>query len=211
MQLMPVVKPLLDAAGIEHMTIATYQAVSGTGQKAIDGLRRETATALAGESGEPQVYPHQIAFNALPVAGSFAGDDGYTDEELKLVHESRKILSLPTLRVSAMCVRVPVITSHSEAVWLETRDPLTPEQARDILQEAPGVVVLDDPGTHTYPTAIQAAGSDEVYVGRLRRDLGVPNGLAFWVVSDNLRKGAATNAVQIAELLVRSGLLGRRD
>jgi aspartate-semialdehyde dehydrogenase len=211
MQLMPVVKPLLDAAGIEHMTIATYQAVSGTGQKAIDGLRRETATALAGESGEPQVYPHQIAFNALPVAGSFAGDDGYTDEELKLVHESRKILSLPTLRVSAMCVRVPVITSHSEAVWLETRDPLTPEQARDILQEAPGVVVLDDPGTHTYPTAIQAAGSDEVYVGRLRRDLGVPNGLAFWVVSDNLRKGAATNAVQIAELLVRDGLLGRRD
>jgi aspartate-semialdehyde dehydrogenase len=209
MQLMPVVKPILDAAGIVHMTVATYQAVSGTGQSAIDGLQAEVAAAVAGEEPSARVYPHPIAFNALPVAGSFAGDDGYTDEELKLVYESRKILSVPDLRVSAMCVRVPVVSGHSEAVWVETREPLGPGDARALLREAPGVVVVDDPANNGYPTALQAAGTDDVYVGRIRRDLGVPNGLAFWVVSDNLRKGAATNAVQIAEILVRDGLLGR--
>jgi aspartate-semialdehyde dehydrogenase len=209
MQLMPVVKPILDEAGIEHMTIATYQAVSGTGQKAIDGLLEETQQALSGDPGEATVYPHRIAFNAIPVAGSFAGDDGYTDEELKLVNESRKILGVPDLRISATCVRVPVVTSHSEAVWVETRRPLSPEALRDLLAERPGITVVDDPPNHGYPTALDAAGSDDVYVGRIRRDLGTPNGLAFWVVSDNLRKGAATNAVEIAELLVRDRLLVR--
>jgi aspartate-semialdehyde dehydrogenase len=210
MQLMPVLRPIRDAVGLEHVTIATYQAVSGTGQHAIDGLLAESARALAGDDVAPAVYPHPIAFNAIPVAGSFAGDDGYTDEELKLVNESRKILELPDLRVSATCVRVPVVTSHSEAVWVQTRAPLAPDELRELLAGEPGVEVVDDPAGHAYPTALQAAGSDAVYVGRIRRDLGTENGLAFWVVSDNLRKGAATNAVQIAELLVRDGLLGAR-
>jgi len=207
MQLMPVLKPILDAAGIEHVTVATYQAVSGTGQKAIDGLRAEARAALAGEELLAGTYAHPIAFNAIPLAGAFAGDDGYSDEELKLVHESRKILGVPDLRISATCVRVPVETGHSEAVWVETRSPLGPDELRDLLAAAPGVVVIDDPARHAYPTPLSAAGSDEVFVGRIRRDLGTPNGLAFWVVSDNLRKGAATNTVQIAELLVRDGLL----
>jgi aspartate-semialdehyde dehydrogenase len=209
MQLMPVAKVILDTAGIERLTIATYQSVSGTGQSAIDGLLREASQALAGEPVSAGVYPHQIAFNVIPAAGSFTGDDGYTDEELKLVNETRKILSVPHLRVSATCVRVPVVTSHSEAVWVETRDPLSPAELRDLLAARPGITVLDDPATHTYPTAVEATGSDEVFVGRIRRDLGCDQGLAFWVVSDNLRKGAATNAVQIAELLVRDRLLAR--
>src|SRR5262249_7208390 len=129
-------------------------------------------------------------------------------EELKLVNESRKILGLPDLQVSSTCVRVPVVTSHSEAVWVQTRDEITPERARTVLRAAPGVVVVDDPATHSYPTALDAAGPDAVFVGRIRRDLGRERSLALWIVSDNLRKGAATNAVQIAELLVRDGLLG---
>ena len=209
MQLMPVLGPIRDAVGLEHVTVSTYQAVSGTGQSAIDGLRGEVSATLADGSAAAAVYPHPIAFNVLPMAGAFAGDDGYTDEELKLVNESRKILELPELRVSATCVRVPVVTGHSEAVWVETREPLSPDALRDLLADAPGVVVRDEPSAHVYPTPLAAAGSDEVYVGRIRRDLGVPNGLAFWVVSDNLRKGAATNTVQIAELLVREGLLAR--
>jgi aspartate-semialdehyde dehydrogenase len=210
MQLAPVLKAILDAAGLERVTVATYQSVSGTGQAAIDGLLSESGRALAGDAARAEVYARPIAFNVLPVAGSFSGDDGYTDEELKLVHESRKILDLPDLRVSVMCVRVPVVTGHSEAVWVETRDPLGPAELRDILLDRPGIVVIDDPATMAYPTALDAAGSDEVFVGRIRRDIGCENGLAFWVVSDNLRKGAATNAVQIAELLVRDGLLASR-
>ncbi len=210
MGLAPVLKAVLDAAGLERVTVATYQAVSGTGQAAVDGLLRETSRALAGDPARAEVYPQPIAFNVLPVAGSFSGDDGYTDEELKLVHESRKILELPDLRVSVACVRVPVVTGHSEAVWVETRDPLSPDDLRDLLLDRPGIIVLDDPADYSYPTALAAAGSDDVYVGRIRRDLGCENGLAFWVVSDNLRKGAATNAVQIAELLVRDGLRATR-
>jgi aspartate-semialdehyde dehydrogenase len=209
MQLMPVLKPILDTVGIERVVISTYQAVSGTGQSAIDGLLDETEASLGANAPEPAVYPHRIAFNVIPMAGSFSGDDGYTDEELKLVNESRKILGAPDLRVSATCVRVPVVTGHSEAVWVETRDPLGPEGLRDLLMQREGIVVIDDPAAHGYPTPLAAAGSDDVFVGRIRRDLGTDNGLAFWVVSDNLRKGAATNAVQIAELLVRDGLLTR--
>jgi aspartate-semialdehyde dehydrogenase len=208
MQLMPVLKPILDTVGIERVTISTYQSVSGTGQSAIDGLRAEASQSLTGDAVAPAVYPHRIAFNVIP-AGSFSGDDGYTDEELKLVNETRKILSAPHLRISVTCVRVPVVTGHSEAVWIETTRPMSPARLRDLLMEREGIVVVDDPASHAYPTPLDAAGSDDVFVGRIRRDLGCENGLALWVVSDNLRKGAATNAVQIAELLVRDGLLAR--
>jgi aspartate-semialdehyde dehydrogenase len=211
MQLVPVLKPLHDAAGLEHVTVSTYQAVSGTGQKAIDALLREAGARLAGEPATAEVYPHPIAFNALPFAGAWQGDEGYTDEELKLVNESRKILELPDLAVSATCVRVPVVTCHSEAVWVELRRELAPERVRELLRSAPGVVVVDDPAADAYPTPLAAAGRDEVFVGRIRRDLGRPRSLALWIVSDNLRKGAATNAVQIAELALREGLLGERS
>ena len=207
MQLMPVLFVLHRRSPLEHVTVATYQSVSGTGQKAIDALRAESAAVLAGEEPPAGVYPHRIAFNALPFAGSLSGDDGYTDEELKLVNESRKILELPELRVSATCVRVPVMNSHSEAVWVRTREPIAPEEARALLAAEDGITVVDDPAANAYPMAIDADGQDGVLVGRIRRDLGDPNALALWVVADNLRKGAATNAVQIAELLVRESLL----
>jgi aspartate-semialdehyde dehydrogenase len=207
MQLMPVLAALGRRSPLEHVTIATYQSVSGTGQKAIDALRDQSAAVLAGEQPPAGVYPHRIAFNVIPFAGSLQGDDGYTDEELKLVNESRKILELPDLRISAMCVRVPVVTSHSEAVWVRTREPIAPDEARALLAAEPGITVIDDPAADAYPMAIDAEGQDGVLVGRIRRDLGDPNALALWVVADNLRKGAATNAVEIAELLVRESLL----
>jgi aspartate-semialdehyde dehydrogenase len=207
MQLMPVLAALHRRSPLEHVTVATYQSVSGTGQKAIDALRAESAAVLAGEEPAAGVYAHRIAFNVIPFAGALSGDDGYTDEELKLVNESRKILELPELRVSATCVRVPVVTSHSEAVWVRTREPIAPDEARALLAAEDGVTVVDDPTAHAYPMAIDAEGRDDVFVGRIRRDLGDPNALALWVVSDNLRKGAATNAVQIAQLLVRDRLL----
>ena len=205
MQLMPILRPVRDAVGLERITVATYQAVSGTGQSAIDALREEAADVLAGnDDPTARQYPKPIAFDVLPVAGSFSGDQGYTDEELKLVHESRKILELPDLRVSATCTRVPVINGHSEAVWLETREPLSALAFRAMLDAEAGITVLDDPDTMTYPTARQATGRDGVLVGRIREDLGSPNGLACFVVADNLRKGAASNAVDIAELLLNS-------
>jgi aspartate-semialdehyde dehydrogenase len=207
MQLAPVLAVLHRRSPLEHVTVATYQSVSGTGQKAVDALRAETAAVLAGEDAPAGVYAHRIAFNALPFAGALAGDDDYTDEELKLVNESRKILELPDLRVSATCVRVPVLNSHSEAVWVRTQEPISPAEARALLAAEDGITVVDDPEAHEYPMAIAADGSDEVLVGRIRRDLGDPNGLALWVVADNLRKGAATNAVQIAELILRDRLL----
>jgi aspartate-semialdehyde dehydrogenase len=207
MQLMPVLRAIRDEAGLEHVTVSTYQSVSGTGQKAIEALQQETRRSLAGDPPQATVYAAPIAFNVVPLAGSYSGDDGYTDEELKLVNETRKILELPELRVSATCVRVPVVTSHSEAVWVETQRPLGPDALRELLAEVPGIRVVDDPSTNAVPTALDAAGNDDVWVGRIRRDLGTPNGVAFWVVSDNLRKGAATNAVEIAEVLVRDGLL----
>ena len=205
MQLMPVLRPVRDAVGLERITVATYQAVSGTGQSAIEALRAESADVLAGDDApEPRQYPKPIAFDVLPVAGSFSGDQGYTDEELKLVHESRKILELPDLRVSATCTRVPVLNGHSEAVWIETREPLSPQAFRALLDAEAGITVLDDADSMAYPTARQASGRDGVLVGRIREDLGAPNGLACWVVADNLRKGAASNAVDIADLLLKS-------
>jgi aspartate-semialdehyde dehydrogenase len=207
MQLAPVLAALHRRSPLEHVTVATYQAVSGTGRRAVDALRAEAAAVLAGEEPAAAIYPHRIAFNALPFAGAWSGDDGYTDEELKLVAESRKILELPDLRVSATCVRVPVINSHSEAVWVRTREPIAPGDARALLAAEDGITVVDDPAADAYPMAIDADGQDGVLVGRIRRDLGDPNALALWIVADNLRKGAATNAVQIAELLVRDSLL----
>jgi aspartate-semialdehyde dehydrogenase len=208
MQMVVALKPLYDAAGIERLVISTYQAVSGTGKAAIDELRDQSTAVLDGGNPVASVYPHQIAFNALPQAGSFAEGDDHTDEERKLIGETRKILGDAEIRVSATCVRVPVLTGHSEAVNVETREPLDPERARELLAAAPGVAVLDDPAAARYPMAIEAAGRDDVFVGRIRRDPGNERALDLWVVSDNLRKGAATNTVQIAELLVERNLIG---
>jgi aspartate-semialdehyde dehydrogenase len=208
MQMVVALKPLYDAAGIERLVIATYQAVSGTGKAAIDELLAQSRAALDDGAPAASIYPHRIAFNALPQAGNFADGDDHTDEERKLINETRKILGDAEIRVSATCVRVPVVTGHSEAVNVETREPLSPERARELLAAAPGVTVLDDPAAARYPMAIDAAGSDEVFVGRIRRDPGNERALDLWIVSDNLRKGAATNTVQIAELLVQRNLLG---
>jgi aspartate-semialdehyde dehydrogenase len=211
MQMVVALKPLYDAAGIERLVISTYQAVSGTGKAAIDELLEQSHAVLHGTEKEAEVYPHPIAFNALPQAGSFPEGDDHTDEERKLINETRKILGDPEIRVSATCVRVPVVTGHSEAVNVETKEPLEPEQARELLAAAPGVTVLDEPGAGRYPMAIEAAGKDDVFVGRIRRDPGNERALDLWVVSDNLRKGAATNTVQIGELLIERGLLGARE
>jgi aspartate-semialdehyde dehydrogenase len=208
MQMVVALKPLHDAAGIERLVVSTYQAVSGTGKKGVDELLAQSRALLDGERPTAEVYAHQIAFNALPHAGSFAPGDDHTDEERKLIDETRKILGDPGIRVSATCVRVPVLTGHSEAVNVETRAPLSPERARELLAAAPGVTVLDDPGAGIYPLAIDAAGKDGVFVGRIRRDPGNERALDLWVVADNVRKGAATNAVQLAELLHERGLIG---
>jgi aspartate-semialdehyde dehydrogenase len=208
MQMVVALKPLHDEVGIERLVISTYQAVSGTGKAAIDELHAQSRAVLAGEEPVASIYPHPIAFNVLAQAGSFPAGDDHTDEERKLINETRKILGDEAIRVSATCVRVPVVSGHSEAVNVETRDPLSPERARELLAAAPGVTVLDDPAAGRYPMAIEAAGKDDVFVGRIRRDPGNERALDMWVVSDNLRKGAATNTVQLAELLVDRNLLG---
>jgi aspartate-semialdehyde dehydrogenase len=206
MQLVPVLMAIRDSVGIERVIVDTYQAVSGTGADAIAEFEGQIRAHVAGEPKRASVYPHPIAFNALPQVDVFL-DNGYTKEEWKLVTESRKILHLPDLRISSTAVRVPVFVSHSEAVHVETRAPLSPSRARELFAGVPGVVIQDDPATSTYPLAADAAGSDAIYVGRVRVDESIPDGkgLAFWVVSDNLRKGAATNAVQIAEALIARG------
>jgi aspartate-semialdehyde dehydrogenase len=209
MQMVVALKPLQQAAGIERLVISTFQAVSGTGRRAVEELLDQSHALLHEQDIQPpEQYAHQIAFNVLPHAGSFAPGDDHTDEERKLINETRKILEDPAIRVSATCVRVPVVTGHSEAVNVQTREDLSPEQARELLAAAPGVVVLDDPGAASYPLAIEAAGRDEVFVGRIRRDAGHERALDLWVVADNLHKGAATNAVQIAELLHERALIG---
>jgi aspartate-semialdehyde dehydrogenase len=209
MQMVVALKPLFDAAGIERLVISTYQAVSGTGKAAIDELLEESHAILHGREASASIYPHQIGFNVLAQAGTFAPGDDHTDEERKLINETRKILGDREIKISATCVRVPVVTGHSEAVNVETREPLSPEQARELLVAAPGVTVVDDPETSSFPMAIEAAGRDDVFVGRIRRDPGNESALDLWIVSDNLRKGAATNAVQVAELLVERDLLRR--
>jgi len=204
-QLVAALKPLHDAAGLTHVTVATYQAVSGTGAGAVKELHDQSRALLAGEAAEASVYPHQIAFNVLPQCDAFEGDS--TTEETKLVNETHKILGDSELAISSTCVRVPVWRGHSEAVWIETREPLGAERARALLRDAPGVRVVDDPAAGAYPLPSAAAGTDDVLVGRIRDDASRRNGLSLFVVADNLRKGAATNGVQIAELLVGRGLV----
>jgi aspartate-semialdehyde dehydrogenase len=211
MQMVVALKPLYDAAGIERLVISTYQAVSGTGKRAVDELLDQSHALLHQRDIEPpDAYAHQIAFNALPHAGTFVAGEDHTDEERKLINETRKILDDPAIRISATCVRVPVVNGHSEAVNVQTRDELSPERARELLAAAPGVTVIDDPNAALYPLAIDAAGKDDVFVGRIRRDPGHERALDMWIVADNLRKGAATNAVQLAELLHQRALLGLR-
>jgi len=201
-QLVVVLKPLHEAAGLERVIVSTYQSVSGAGQRGIDELEKQARALFNMEATANEKFPHRIAFNLLPEIGKDSGN-GYTDEEMKLVNESRKILGLPGLAVSATCVRVPVFYCHSEAAHLFFKRPLAPDQAREILRKAPGVKVVDELKEHVYPMPLLGAGNDDTLVGRIRSDLSAPNGLALFVVSDNLRKGAATNAVQIAELLAR--------
>ena len=201
MQLMVALAPLHRAAGIERINICTYQAVSGTGRRALEELGRQTAGLLNFQSAQPEVYPVQIAFNVIPQGGDFL-DNGYTTEEMKLVNETRKILGDASIAVNATVVRVPVFYGHSEAVSIETRDRLGAERARELLRAAPGVEVVDERVAGGYPTPVtHASGHDAVYVGRIRDDLSHPRGLDLWVVADNLRKGAALNAVQLAELV----------
>jgi len=203
-QLVVVLKPLHDAATIKRVVVSTYQAVSGAGLKAIEEVRKETESVLAGESYDRNVFPHQIAFNCLPQIPQTDAflDTGYTIEETKLIAETNKIMGDNSIRVTATTVRVPVFVSHSESVNVETGRKLSADEARDILSRAPGVQVVDDPARQLYPLATEAAGRDETFVGRIREDPSIDNGLDMWIVSDNLLKGAALNAVQIAERLV---------
>jgi aspartate-semialdehyde dehydrogenase len=208
MELMVALKPILDNSGIERLIVSTYQSVSGTGREAIRELREQSAAVLDGKPVEPKVYPHQVAFNVLPQVENFADGDDYTTEERKVMAETRKILGLSeAVGISATCARVPVVTGHSESVNVQTERDLSPEECRELLSEADGLVVLDDPGAGIYPMATAAAGRDEVLVGRIRRDPSHERCLNLWVVGDNLRKGAATNAVQVAELLHQRDLV----
>jgi len=205
-QMLVALKPIYDAVGIERINVATYQAVSGTGKEAIEELAGQTARLLNGQSIESDVYPKQIAFNALPHIDSFEGN-GYTREEMKMVWETRKIFDNPDIQVNPTCVRVPVFYGHSEAVHIETVDKLSAEEARALLSNAPGVVVMDEREDGGYPTAVgDSAGTDPVFVGRIREDISHPRGLDLWIVADNVRKGAALNSVQIAELLTETYL-----
>jgi aspartate-semialdehyde dehydrogenase len=202
MQMVIALAPIRAAAGLERIVLSTYQSVSGTGQRAVEELHRQTAAILdAQELTPPTVYPHQIAFNVLPQVERFEDGDDYTTEERKVMGETRKILGDQSIGISATCVRVPVYTGHSQSINVQTRDPLEPEDCRELLAGAPGVRVVDSPAEARYPLAIDAAGGDEVLVGRIRRDPSNERCLNLWVVGDNLRKGAATNAVQLAELL----------
>ena len=205
-QMVVALKPIHAAVGIERINVCTYQAVSGTGKKAIEELAQQTAALLNGKPIETRVYPKQIAFNALPHIDIFM-ENGYTKEEMKMVWETRKILEDDTIQVNATTVRIPVFYGHSEAVHIETRAKLTADAARELLRTADGVEVIDERTNGGYPTAVtEASGRDPVYVGRIREDISHPRGLDLWVVSDNVRKGAALNSVQIAEILVKDYL-----
>lgn len=206
MQMLVALKPIHDAVGIERINVATYQAVSGTGKSAIEELASQTARLLNAQTIESKVYPKQIAFNVLPHIDTFQ-DNGYTREEMKMVWETQKILGDETIRVNPTCVRVPVFHGHAEAVHIETKAPISADVATELLELAPGIVVMDEREDGGYPTPVSdAAGTDPVFVGRIRNDISHPNGLNLWVVADNLRKGAALNSVQIAEELVRNYL-----
>jgi aspartate-semialdehyde dehydrogenase len=207
-QLVVPLKALHDAGGMKRLVVTTMQSVSGTGKAAIDELRAEARAIVSDQNPPaPHSYPHQIAFNVLPVAGSFKDGDDYTDEERKLINESRKIFSLPGLEVSPTCTRVPVYVGHSESVNVTFERPISAAQARELLADQPGVKVVDDPATMAMPMAIDAEGEDDVLVGRIREDDSAENALNIFVVGDNLLKGAALNAVQIAEAVVARGLV----
>ncbi|MCP5131058.1 MAG: aspartate-semialdehyde dehydrogenase [Pseudomonadales bacterium] len=205
-QMLVALKPIYDAVGIERINVATYQAVSGTGKEAIEELAGQTARLLNGQDISCEVYPRQIAFNAIPHIDVFQ-DNGYTREEMKMVWETRKIFGDPSIQVNPTCVRIPVFFGHSEAVHIETVDKISAADARALLEAAPGVTVVDERADGGYPTAVaEAAGNDPVFVGRIREDISHPRGLDMWIVSDNVRKGAALNSVQIAESLITTYL-----
>jgi len=201
-----VLKPLHEKAGVERVLVSTYQSASGAGRALVDELEEQTKAIAAGAEPEVSVYPYQLAYNVVP-GGWRHEADGYNEEEVKIVNETRKILHLPDLRIAATCVRVPVPVGHGESVFVETRDPITADEFRTLMGAAPGVIVEDDPSAKIYPTPRHVAGTDEVYVGRIRKDPSVDRGLAMWLVSDNIRKGAALNAVQLAEQALEMGVL----
>jgi aspartate-semialdehyde dehydrogenase len=201
-----VLNPLHKKAGVERVLVSTYQSASGAGKALVDELEEQTKAIASGAEPTATVYPYPLAYNVVP-GGWRPEADGYNEEEVKIVNETRKIMHLPELRIAATCVRVPVPVGHGESVFVETYDPVTPEEAREIFGSAPGVIVEDDPHAKLYPTPQRVAGKDEVYVGRIRRDPSTSRGLALWIVSDNVRKGAALNAVQIAEEALGMGLV----
>lgn len=204
-QMVVVLKPLHDAAKIKRVVVSTYQAVSGTGKKAIYELEQQVLAIYGNKKIETNVYPHQIAFNCLPHIDVFL-ENGYTKEEMKMVDETKKIMEDNNIAVTATTVRVPVFYGHSESVNVEFEKEFTPDEARKVLKEAPGVKVVDDPSKKVYPLAVDAAGKDDTFVGRIRKDESVAHGLNMWIVADNIRKGAALNAVQIAEVLIKKYL-----
>ncbi|MDF1587939.1 MAG: aspartate-semialdehyde dehydrogenase [Gammaproteobacteria bacterium] len=204
-QMMVALKPIYDAVGISRINVCTYQAVSGTGKPAMDELAKQTAELLNGRPAEANVYPKRIAFNVLPQIDVFQ-ENGYTKEEMKMVWETRKIMGDDTIAVNPTAVRVPVFYGHSEAIHIETKQKMSAEEARKLLAACDGIVVVDDRNDGGYPTAVDAAGTDPVYVGRIREDISHPNGLNLWVVADNVRKGAALNSIQIAEILLEKYL-----
>jgi aspartate-semialdehyde dehydrogenase len=205
-QLVVAINPLHQITRIKRLVISTYQAVSGTGREAMEELNHQIQQWLKGEGIKKEVYPHQIAFNLLPHIGEFL-TNGYTDEELKLVNETKKIMEDDRIGVTATCVRVPVFIGHSEAVTVETEKELSVPQVKKIMSRAPGVILQDNSVARVYPLPLEAAGKDEVFVGRIRKDESIKNGINLWIVADNLRKGAALNTIQIAELLIKESLL----
>ncbi|MFP4428729.1 MAG: aspartate-semialdehyde dehydrogenase [Desulfovermiculus sp.] len=207
-QMVVVLKPIYDTVGISRVVVSTYQAVSGSGQKAIEELQNQVRALFNMQDTACEVYPHQIAFNCLPHIDAFL-DNEYTREEMKMIDETTKIMGDESIRVTATTVRVPVFYGHSESVNIETKKKLTSKEARGLLSQAPGIRVLDNPRENIYPLPIDAAGTDETFVGRIREDLTIENGLNLWIVADNIRKGAALNTVQIGEELINRGLLAR--
>lgn len=206
-QMVVVLAPLHRKARIKRIVVSTYQAVSGAGQKAVVELEEQVSAIASGKKVKPMVFPHQIAYNCIPQIDVFL-EDGYTKEEMKMVNETKKIIEDDSIAITATCVRVPVFRGHSEAVNIETERKITPEEARQILKKTEGIVIVDDISKLKYPLATKAADSDEIFVGRIREDQSIPNGLNMWIVSDNLLKGAALNAVQIGEELINRKILG---
>jgi aspartate-semialdehyde dehydrogenase len=204
-QMVVALKPIHDAARIKRVVVSTYQSVSGAGRQAMDELSEQVAALFNGKEPEKKKFPHQIAFNCIPHIDVFM-EDGYTREEWKMIHETRKILGEPSLALTATTVRVPVFCSHSESLNVETEKAITAAEVKTLLRQAPGVIVADEPANDLYPLPIEATGKDAIYIGRIREDHSVQNGINLWVVADNLRKGAALNAVQIAEILIRDYL-----